>query len=325
MHKVVMARKLLPLAQQRLEQSCEIIAWDKEEAMPREVLLDWIQDAEGLVAAPNITIDEELLARAPKLRVIAQPAVGYNNIDIDACTRRGIPVGYTPGVLVEATADLAFGLLLCATRRIHEGWDFVRQGQWQANRNIPLGIDLFGKTLGIVGMGQIGSAVARRARAFGLNVIYHNRTRRTDEQSLGTEYAGFEELLRQADFIIVLSSLTPETRGMFGARQFELMKPTVYFVNASRGAIVDTKALMDALSAGEIAYAALDVTDPEPLPGDHPLLKYSNILVTPHIGSATTETRNSMARLTADNLLAGLAGMPLPASVNEARIKESAV
>jgi glyoxylate reductase len=132
-------------------------------------------------------------------------------------------------------------------------------------------------------------------------------------------------LLRQADFIIVLSSLTPETRGMFGARQFELMKPTVYFVNASRGAIVDTKALMDALSAGEIAYAALDVTDPEPLPGDHPLLKYSNILVTPHIGSATTETRNSMARLTADNLLAGLAGMPLPASVNEARIKESAV
>lgn len=325
MHKVIMTRKLLPLAQQRLEQSCEILAWDKEEAMPREVLLDWVKDAEGLVAAPNITIGEELLAQAPKLRVIAQPAVGYNNIDIDACTRRGIPVGYTPGVLVEATADLTFGLLLCAARRIHEGWDFVRQGQWRSNKNIPLGIDLFGKALGIVGMGQIGSAVARRARAFGLKVIYHNRTRRTDEQSLGAEYAGFEELLRQSDFIIVLSSLTPETRGMFGARQFDLMKPTVYFVNASRGAIVDTQALMNALDAGKIAYAALDVTEPEPLPVDHPLLRYGNILITPHIGSATTETRNSMAQLTADNLLAGLAGAPLPASVNEARIKESAV
>lgn len=314
--KVVMARKLMPLAHQTVLDNCDVRVWEKEENIPQELLIEWLHDAEGLVAAPNIRVDEELLSAAPKLRVIAQAAVGYNNIDIDACTRRGIPVGYTPGVLVEATADLTFALVLCAARRLHEGWDFIRQGKWVKNQNIGLGVDLYEKTLGIVGMGQIGSAVARRARACGMNVIYSNRRRREDEQELGASYVTFDELLTQADFIVVLTPLTAETQGMFGPDQFARMKSTAYFVNASRGSVVDMNALYDALATKKIAYAALDVTDPEPIPSDHPLLALPNILITPHIGSATVETRNKMANLTADNLLAGLAKQPLPKCVN---------
>lgn len=317
MYKVVMTRALLPEAQRKLLERCDARVWDKEEMMPRAVLAEWLADAEGLVAAPNIQIDDGLLSHAPKLRVIAQTAVGYNNIDVAACTRRGIPVGYTPGVLVDATADLTFGLVLCAARRIHEGWDYVRQGMWRANKGMGLGVDLAGKTLGIVGMGRIGAAVARRAVAFGMRVIYHNRTRRADDGDFGARYAAFDELLREADFVVVLLPLSAATQKAFGAAQFALMKPTAYFVNASRGAVVDTEALTEALATGRIAYAALDVTDPEPIPADHPLLALPNVLVTPHIGSATVETRAAMAMLTADNMLAGLAGKPLPACVNE--------
>lgn len=317
MYKVVMTRALLPEAQRILLERCDARVWDKEEVMPRDVLAEWLADADGLVAAPNIQIDGELLAHAPKLRVIAQTAVGCNNIDVAACTRRGIPVGYTPGVLVDATADLTFGLLLCAARRIHEGWDYVRQGKWRANKGMGLGVDLAGKTLGIAGMGRIGAAVAKRAAAFGMRVIYHNRTRRADDGDVGARYAALDELLRAADFVVVLLPLSAATRGAFGAEQFALMKPTAYFVNASRGAVVDTEALAEALATGRIAYAALDVTDPEPIPAEHPLLALPNVLVTPHIGSATAETRAAMAMLTADNMLAGLAGKPLPACVNE--------
>lgn len=225
-------------------------------------------------------------------------------------------MGNTPGVLVEATADLTFGLLLCAARRIHEGWDFVRQGRWAAGEGFPFGFDLFGKTLGIVGLGRIGAAVAKRARVFGMEVLYHNRRRRPDEQDLGIRYADFNSLLEQADCIIVLSPLSAETRDMFGREQFARMKPSVYFINAARGPIVDTGALVEALTARQIAFAAMDVTDPEPLPAGHPLLQLPNVLITPHIGSATIETRTAMALLTADNLLAGLARHPLPACVN---------
>ncbi|VBB05382.1 d-isomer specific 2-hydroxyacid dehydrogenases signature 3 [Lucifera butyrica] len=315
-YPIVMVRNLLAPAQNRLLEYCNIKLWEKAEPISHDILAKWLEDAEGLVAAGNVRIDERLLAYAPKLKVIAQSAVGYDNIDVDACTRRGIPVGNTPGVLVEATADLAFGLLLCATRRIHEGWEFVRQGKWTPNQNIPFGIDLYGKVLGIVGMGRIGAAVARRARAFGMRVIYYNRNRRPDEAELGVKYASFDNLLTQADCILVLTPLSPATRGLFGWEQFGRMKSTAFFVNAARGPIVDTGALASALAANQIAYAVLDVTDPEPLPGDHPLLQLPNVLVTPHIGSATIETRTRMALLTADNLLAGLRNRPLPACVN---------
>ena len=317
-YRVVMTMKLLPPAQQRLLEHCDVRIWEKTGPVPADLMAEWLRDAEGLISFWNIKVNEELLAHAPQLRVIAQPAVGYDNIDIDACTKRGIPYGNTPGVLVETTADLAFALLLCSARRIHEGWDFVRLGNWKSGENLGFGIDLYGRTLGIVGMGQIGAAVARRAKVFGMDVIYFNRNRRKDEQELGVTYASFDELLGHADCIIVLTPLSAATSGMFGHEEFRKMKSTAFFVNAARGPIVDTGALIDALMTNKIAYAALDVTDPEPLPGDHPLLKLPNILITPHIGSATLETRTRMAQLTVDNLLAGLAKQPLPACVNQA-------
>lgn len=314
--KVVMTGGLMAPALERIQKVCEVRKWEKVDPIPRAMLFDWLKDAEGLVVTSNIQVDEELLQHAPKLKVIVQSAVGYDNIDVEACTRHGISFGNTPGVLVDATADLAFSLLLCSARRIHEGWDFVRAGSWQPGCNISFGIDLAGKTLGIVGLGQIGVAVAKRAMAFGMKVIYYNRNRRSNDNEIGATYESFDGLLEKADCIIVLTPLSKETRGLFGREQFKKMKSTAYFINVARGPVGDTDALLDALRTGEIAYAALDVTDPEPLPGDHPLLTLPNILITPHIGSATAETRTAMAQLAADNLLAGLAGKPLPACVN---------
>ncbi len=314
--KVLITGSLMDSALKRLQNVCDVQQWEKAELMPKDILLEWAANAEGLIVTSGIRVDEELLQHAPKLKVIAQAAVGYDNIDIEACTRYGIPFGNTPGVLVDATADLAFSLLLCSARRIHEGWDFVRQDSWYQGNRMSFGTDIAGKTLGIVGMGQIGAAVAKRAKAFGMNILYYNRNRRSDEEQIGAAYQPFDALLEQADFLIVLTPLSKETRGLFGREQFIKMKSTAYLINVSRGPVVDTVALLEALKSGEIAYAALDVTDPEPLSKEHPLLKLSNILITPHIGSATTETRTAMAELTVDNLLAGLEDKPLKACVN---------
>ncbi|KRE29825.1 2-hydroxyacid dehydrogenase [Paenibacillus sp. Soil522] len=311
--KVVLTGQTWPIPYAKLQEHCDVRQWTGPGPIPREQLLEWLEDAEGLLSVGHsIKVDEELLSAAPKLRVIAQSGVGYDNIDVAACTKKGIPFGNTPGVLVEATADLTFGILLSAMRRIHEGWDLVRANQWRE----VMGTDLYGKTLGIYGMGDIGTAVAKRAKASGMQIIYHNRTRKQDDDQLGAKYVSFDGLLEEADCIVVLVPLSAQSKGMFGKQQFDRMKNTAYFVNASRGQVVQTDALYDALKQNKIAYAALDVTDPEPLPGDHPLLALPNILVTPHIGSATYETRNSMAMLAVDNLLAGLAEKPLPACVN---------
>ncbi|WP_276354282.1 2-hydroxyacid dehydrogenase [Cohnella caldifontis] len=315
-YRIVLTRPPMPAAREKLEPYAEMKVWEGPGAIPRGLLLEWLQDADGLFSLGDVRVDEELLSAAPRLKAISQSSVGYDNVDVEACTRRGIPFGNTPGVLVETTADLAFGLLLTAARRIHEGWEWVRSGQWREDASFPFGVDLYGKTLGIVGMGDIGSAVARRALASGMRVIYHNRARRSDEEALRTAYADFGELLAAADFIVVLVPLSAATQGMFGPAEFARMKPTAYFVNASRGKIVQTEALCDALREGRIAYAALDVTDPEPLPAGHPLLTLPNVLITPHIGSATRETRTRMAELAADNLIAGLHGRRLPACVN---------
>ncbi len=312
-YKVVVTGDILPSALAALEEQCEVRQWNKNAPAESAKLL---QDAEGLFVAGKIQVNETLLASAPKVRVIAQPAVGYDNIDLAACTSRKIPFGNTPGVLVEATADLTFALLLTAARRIHEGWDWVRKGKWHQGMQLPFGVDLYNKTVGIVGMGAIGSAVARRAQASGMKVIYHNRHPRSDQELIKAEYRTFDQLLAEADFIVVLTPLTAESQGRFGVKEFAQMKPTAYFINASRGPVVDTQALYTALAERQIAYAALDVTDPEPLPPDHPLLKLPNILVTPHIGSATTETRNKMAILAAENILLGLARKPLLTCVN---------
>ena len=300
-----------------LEPHCEIRRWQEKDAIPLETLHEWLLDAEGLfMTGHGIKVNAELLAHAPKLRVIAQAAAGFDNTDIAACTQNRVPFSNTPGVVVDATADIAFGILLSAARRIHEGWNWVRSGNWQ-KAELPFGVALYGKTLGIVGLGRIGSAVAKRAQASGMQVIYHDRVRRPDDDALNVKFVEFDDLLASADFILVMAPLTPENRGMFGAAQFARMKPSAYFVNSARGELVDTNALCDALRHGKIAYAALDVVDPEPLPADHPLLSLPNLLVTPHIGTATNETRDAMACLAAENLLAGLAKKPLPTCVNQ--------
>lgn len=314
--KVIITGRVLPSVLELIQKHCQVYQWEQTRSPLLSDIREWLNDAEGLFVTMNMPVNEQLLALAPKLRVIVQAAVGYDNIDVPACTRRRIPFCNTPGVLVETTADLAFGLLLTAARRIHEGWEWVRAGNWQNGTQFPFGVDLYNKTLGIVGMGSIGSAVAKRGQACGMKVIYHNRNRLPVQDSFQAEYRGFDELLTEADFIVVLTPLTAETRGMFGAKEFARMKPTAYFVNAARGAVVDTEALYNALASKQIAYAALDVTDPEPLPGDHPLLQLPNILVVPHIGSATTETRIRMGMLAAENLLLGLDGRPLVTCVN---------
>lgn len=316
-HNVVVIGKLNPSVIERLEEKCNIKQWEESEPIPQEKLYEWLEDAEGFISRMNLNVNDDLLSHAPKLRVIAQSSVGYDNVDIEACTKRSIPFGNTPGVLVEAVADLTFGLLLTSARRIHEGWNFVQAGNWQVGSSFPFGIDLYGKTLGIVGMGGIGKAVVKRAQASGMKVIYYNRNKRNDDEQIGAVYVSFDQLLVESDFIVVLVPLSAATRHLFGKEQFSKMKPTAYFINVSRGAVVDTEALYHALSNNEIAYAALDVTDPEPLNEDHPLLKLRNILVTPHIGSATIETRAKMAELTVENLLAGLEKKRLLECVNQ--------
>lgn len=315
-YKVVIPTFIRPKALAMLSPLCEIRHWQGQEPIPKATLFDWLRDAEGLfMTGHGIPVNAELLAQGPNLRVIAQAAAGFDNTDIAACSQYKIPFSNTPGPVVEATADIAFGLVLASARRIHEGWNWVRSGQWEKSE-MPFGVALYGKTLGIVGLGRIGSAVARRAQASGMKVVYHDPLRRSDEDALKVSYLPFDELLASADFVLAMAPLTPENRGMFGAEQFARMRPCTYFINSARGPLVDMDALCDALRQRKIAYAALDVVDPEPLPASHPLLQLPNVLVTPHIGTATDETRDAMACLAAENLLAGLQRKPLPSCVN---------
>jgi lactate dehydrogenase-like 2-hydroxyacid dehydrogenase len=265
-------------------------------------------------------VDSELMnAAGPGLKVVSNFAVGYDNIDVAAATAQGIPVGNTPGVLTDTTADLAFALIMAAARRIVEGAEYVKAGEWGDWREVmPLGWDVHGATLGIVGMGRIGRTVARRGTGFDMRVIYYDPYR--DPESDPSMSAGLrcdlDELLAEADFVSLHVPLTEETRHLIDARALAKMKPTAILVNTSRGPVVDTEALYDALATKQIAYAALDVTDPEPLPPDHKLLSLPNCVVVPHMGSASVATRDRMAVLAAENLLAGLRGERLPHCVN---------
>jgi glyoxylate reductase len=246
-------------------------------------------------------------------------AVGYDNIDIDAATKRGIPVGNTPGVLTEATADLTWALLMAITRRITEAQDYIKQGQWTTWQPMGLlGSDFSGSTLGLIGLGRIGQAVARRAKGFNLKILYHNRHRleASLEQELGLEYVSLETLLQASDFVSLHTPLTETTYHLIGSKQLNLMKPTAFLINTARGGILDQEALYQTLVNQEIAGAALDVTDPEPLPSNHKLLTLNNVIITPHIGSASQNTRSQMAIIAAQNLLAGLQGKPLTHCVN---------
>jgi glyoxylate reductase len=301
--RIFVTRALPFPALERLRAEHEVEVWPEPEPPPEAALHAGARAADGLLTMLTERVDAALLDAAPRLRAIANLAVGTDNIDLAAAAARGIPVGATPGVLTDATADLAFALLLAVARRLPDGEREVREGRWAPwQPSHGLGADASGATLGIVGRGRIGEAVARRAQGFGMEVLHSSR-------SSGLPLA---ELLARADFVSLHVPLTPATRHLMGADALARMRPTAFLVNTARGGVVDQVALREALERGTIAGAALDVTDPEPLPGDDPLLSAPNLLVVPHIGSATVRTRSRMADMAADNLLAALAGRPMP-------------
>lgn len=298
---------------------CQAEVWEGELPPPKAILVEKIKGAEGLLCLITDSVDAEVMdAAGPQLRVISQMAVGFDNIDVAEATKRGIPVGHTPGVLTEATADLTFALLACAARHLVEAAAYVKAGRWKTwEPMLFLGADLWDATLGIIGFGRIGRAMARRARGFNMRVIYHD-TRPNEEAAaeLKAQYLPLDDVLRQADFLTLHVPLTPETYHLIGERELRLMKPSALLINASRGPVVDPEALYQALVNGDIAGAALDVTEPEPIPMDSPLLTLPNCLIVPHIGSASISSRNKMAEMAAANLIAGLKGERLPHCVN---------
>jgi lactate dehydrogenase-like 2-hydroxyacid dehydrogenase len=316
--RVYVTRALPGDAIERLQRACDVRVWDGDGPPSRDTLLEEVRGADGLLCLLTDNIDAGLLESAPKLRIISTMAVGYDHIDIDAATARGVLVTHTPGVLTETTADFAFALLLAAARRLPEGDRAVREGRWTSwHPTFLVGQDVHGATLGIVGLGAIGAAVAKRARGFDMRVLYSGPTRKEQiEAELGLEYTAFEDLLSRSDFVSVHARLTSETRHMFNEDAFRRMKPSAILVNTARGAIVDEGALLRALESGLIAAAAIDVTETEPLPKSDMLLRLPNLLVTPHIASASVATRTRMAGLAADNLLDALAGRRPPHPVN---------
>lgn len=309
--KVLVTRTIPETALQLLESSCELTVWPYPDLpASREYIEREIADVDGLFCLLTDKVDEALLSKAEKLKVISTMAVGYNHIDIIAATLRGIPVCNTPDVLTETTADLAFALMLGTARRIVEASDYLRRGHWQTWSPMQLtGQDVFGATLGIIGMGRIGEAVGRRACGFDMKVLYHNRSRKPEaEQRYGFEYAELNTLLCQSDFIIVLVPYHTETANLITMEQLRMMKKSAVLINVARGGIVNESDLYEALKSGTIWAAGLDVFDTEPVPVDHPLLSLPNVITLPHIGSATIATRERMAHLAASHLLQGLAG-----------------
>lgn len=316
--KVFVTRRL-PIALDQLQQIAAVEVWQERQPPPYDVLLAKVKAIDGLLCLLTDTVDRQLIEAGTSLKVISQMAVGYDNIDIQAATARRLPVGHTPGVLTDATADLAWALLMAAARRIVEADKFTRAGQWRTwEPDLLLGPNITGATLGIVGLGRIGMAVARRAKGFDVRILYTSKHRVDPEveQSLGVEFASFDRLLSESDFVTIHTPLSDDTFHLLGDRQFELMKKEAILINTARGAIVDPDSLYRALTNGQIAAAALDVTEPEPIPFDSPLLKLDNLIITPHIGSASRQTRAKMASMAIANLVAGLRGDRLPYCVN---------
>ena len=322
--KVFVTRLLPKSAMDRIFASFDARVWEGELPPPRERLLESVKDVEGLLCLVTDKIDSEVMDRATKLKVISNMAVGFDNIDVAEATRRKIVVTNTPGVLTDTTADFAFALILAGARRIVEADKVVRSGGWKTWGPMTLlGQDVHRATLGIIGLGRIGMAVARRAKGFDMKLIYYDTSRnKAAEKEFGLEYAGsLDALLSKSDFVTIHANLTEKTHHLIGSREFKLMKKNCVLVNTARGPIVDNMALFEALRDKRIAGACLDVTDPEPLPSDHPLLSLDNVVVTPHIASASIETRTKMAEIAVDNLLAGLSGkVPLYAVNPEAMV-----
>ena len=317
--RVFVTRKIMQDALDLIDRHADMEVWPEVEPPPPQVLREKAAGAEGVLTNIMDRVDVQLLDAAPGLKVVSQLAVGLDNVDVAEATRRGIPVGYTPGVLSKATADVAFALLMSAARRIGESDRWVRDGQWTLAFH-PLrwlGVDIHEKTLGIIGLGQIGLEMARRGRGFDMRIIYHSRTRRPDaEAEYGLEYVDLPTLLAEADFVSLHVPLTPETRHYIGEAELRQMKDTAVLVNVARGPVVDSAALYTALKEGWIYAAGLDVTDPEPVPADDPLLTLDNVVISPHVGSASLVSRGAMCMLAARNLVAGLEGKPLVQCAN---------
>jgi glyoxylate reductase len=315
---VFITRAIAPKAVERLRASAKVEVWQEDEPAPSEVLFEKASRVQGLVTMLSDPIGSDLIENAKNLRVISQMAVGYDNIAVPTATKHNIPVGHTPGVLTETTADFAWGLLMAAARRIPEADREVRHGIWRPwGPDVLTGPDVNGATIGIVGFGRIGQAVARRARGFDMRILYNDPDRHEDlEQAWGVEYAEMDQLLSEADFITLHTYLSPETKNLIDRAAFQKMKSTAILVNTARGAVVNSEALIEALQTKQIYAAALDVFDPEPIPSDSPLLKMENVVIAPHIASGSIQTRARMAEIVVDNLLAGLKGERLPFCAN---------
>ena len=315
-HRVFISRRIPDKALEMIKPDCDIDMWAEATVPPP--IVERIVGVDGLLTYGHELVTGPMMDTAPNLKVISVMGVGYDHVDVAAATERGIAVGHTPGTLDETVADFTFALLLAAARNVLKGDKYTRSGAWKVyDPNILWGAEIHGATLGIVGMGRIGRAVARRAKGFDMKVLYHNRHRAEQwEQELGVQYAAFETLLSQADFVIILTPLSEKTEGLIGKKELSLMKNTAILINTARGPIVDSQALVEALQNGVIAGAGLDVFDPEPPPADDPLLTLDNVVLTPHLGSATVKTRTRMGVMSAENLLAGLRGEALPNWVN---------
>lgn len=313
MEKVFITRAISPLALEPLKALAEIEIWTGENPPDKNTLLSKIEGISGLYSLLTDPIDREVIEKGNSLKVISQMAVGYDNIDIKTATDKGIPVGHTPGVLTEATADHTWALIMAAARRVVEADNEVHEGIWKPwGPDVLCGMDLFGSTLGIIGMGRIGKAVARRARGFGMRILYNDTTPQKDiEEETGAVFTSLEEIFSQADILTLHVYLSDTTRRLVNTNTLSLMKPEAILINTSRGAVVDPDALTSAILEKKIAAAGLDVFDPEPIPAHHPLLKQKNVVITPHIASAGKATRQKMAEITVQNLINGLLGKPL--------------
>ncbi len=317
--KVFITRRLPDEARSLVAAVCDVAEWpDADQPIPRADLLRQVAKADGILTLLTERVDAELLDASPHRRVVANMAVGHDNVDVPELTRRGVLLTNTPGVLTETTADLVWALILATARRIVEGSNMIKHDRWTTWLPMFLtGYDVFGATLGIVGAGRIGAAVARRAVGFNMPIIYHNRHPSPEfEADVGARYRQLDELLREADIVVVLVPLTNDTRGMFGAREFALMKPTSIFINAARGPIVKEMDLVAALQGGRPWAGGLDVFEQEPIGRDHPLAQLPNATIVPHIGSAPVRTRTLMATTAAGNLVAALTGANVPNPVN---------
>src|SRR5438477_6940147 len=322
--KVLATHRLFEPARRILQKHCEVEYWEKPERPPREEVLRRVKDKEGLVCLLTEKVNDDLLEAAPKLRIAANVAVGFDNIDVAACTKRGVVATNTPGVLDDTTADFAWTLLMAVARRLVEGDALARSGNWKGwDLDQLVGTDVWGKTLGIVGFGRIGRAMARRASGFQMKVIYTDAVRAPEavEKELKAEFREMNSLLGESDFISVHVPLLPETRGLFNAPKFHRMKPTAFLINTSRGPVVDEAALVVSLEGGKIAGAGLDVYENEPF--IHPGLKRANVVLAPHVASASLETRTKMACIAAENVVALFAGKRPPNILNPEVLKST--